>query len=154
MQFRVKDQNAARLAAYLYLRVLAGYTIDEALFEARQALFTKPVNDEDPDWGVPVLYLRSADGFLFPSPPVDARTAAVGAVVEPPTVLVQRRLGRVRGEDIGAAIGRILSGRLEIRDQIDVIEEGGRSVGVRLDVLGGPAPPVTPEESTRGEGDQ
>ncbi|RME49692.1 MAG: CHAT domain-containing protein [Chloroflexi bacterium] len=130
MQYKVRDRNAARFMAYLYARVLGGHTIDEAVFEGRQAIFTH-AGLEDRDWGVPVLYLRAADGILFPLPTAEA------GVPDSPVVVVQRRLGTVRGQDIGAKIGEMLSGRLEVRDVIDVVEAGGTSIGVEIDRLGG-----------------
>ena len=137
MQFKVLDKNAALFIAHLYTRVLGGYSIDEAVSGARRAIFVhSDKGAAERDWGVPVLYLRSPDGVLFPLPESpEEEEAAPGAV--PPTVLVQRRLGTVRGEDIGAEVDEILGGRLEVRDTIDVVEEGGRTTGVRIGRLGG-----------------
>lgn len=132
MQYKVKDQNAARFIAHLYTLVLSGYTIDEAVAKGRQAVFSH-AELEDRDWGVPVLYLRAEDGFLFPLPPQEADAK------ESPTVIVQRELGTVRGEDIGAEVDEVLGGRLEVRDKIDVVEEGGKTVGAKIGKLGGQA---------------
>jgi hypothetical protein len=57
--------------------------------------------------------------------------------VEEPLVLVQRKLGTVLGEDIGAEIDAVLSGQLEVRDAIDVVGPGGKTVGVRIGRLRG-----------------
>lgn len=130
MQYGVMDHNAARFIAHLYTRVLGGYAIDEAVSEGRLAIYTH-AGLENRDWGVPVLYLRADDGVLFPLPAVEAGSA------ESPLVVVQRRLGTVRGEDIGAVIGEMVGGRLEVRDKIRVVEPGGRSVGAKIDRLGG-----------------
>lgn len=147
MQFKVKDKNAARFMAFLYLRVLAGYSIDEAIFEGRQALFSQPLNDEDQDWGVPVLYLRAADGVLFPLPESDTAGEVADAEAESPVVRIQRRLGVVRGESIGLEVGHILSGQADIQESIDVVERGGRAVGVRIETLGGGRPAARPRRS-------
>jgi len=130
MQYGVMDNNAARLIAHLYTRVLGGYSIDEAVSEGRLAVYTH-AGLENRDWGVPVLYLRAADGVLFPVPPVEVGTS------ESPLVVVQRRLGTVRGEDVGAEIGEMLSGRLLVQEEIDVVEAGGKTVGVKIDRFGG-----------------
>jgi len=130
MQYGVLDRNAARFMAHLYTRVLGGYTVDEAVAEGRLAIYAQ-ADLENRDWGVPVLYLRAADGLLFPVPAVESGTR------EGPLVVLQRRLGSVRGEDIGAEIGQMLAGTIEIKDHIDVVEPGGRSVGLKIDRLGG-----------------
>lgn len=130
MQYKVLDSNAGNFMAHLYTRVLGGYTIDEAVFEGRQALFNES-GLEDRDWGVPVLYLRAEDGFLFPLPPTETAGGS-----EAPVVLVQRELGTVRGEDIGVEVGEMLGGRIEVRDKIDVVEKGGKTYGAKIDRLG------------------
>jgi hypothetical protein len=140
MQYKVGNVNAGTFVAHLYTRVLGGYTVDEAVFEGRLALFNQ-AGLEDRDWGVPVLYLRAEDGFLFPVPPAEA------AADEAPVVLVQRELGTVRGDDIGARVGEVISGRLEVRDRIDIVERGGSTTGVHIDRLGGrpPGNPIGPD---------
>jgi hypothetical protein len=130
MQLPLQDQNAAHFLAHLYTRVLGGYTIDEAVFEGRHSVYSH-TGLENRDWGVPALYLRAAGGVLFPIPP-----APPGAAEEP-LVLVQRKLGTVLGEAIGAEVDAILSGRLEVRDSINVVGPGGKTVGVRIGRLGG-----------------
>ncbi len=130
MHYPVQDLNAARFMAHLYTRLLGGYTIDEAVFEGRQALFSQ-AGLENRDWGLPVLYLRARDGLLFPLAPEGAGAR------ESPFVLVQRKLGQVLGEVIGAQIDAFLSGRVEVRDAIDVVGPGGKAVGVKIGTLGG-----------------
>lgn len=133
MQFKVLDKNAARFIAHLYTRVLGGYSIDDAVAAGRRAIFVhSDKGAAERDWGVPVLYLRAPDGVLFPLP-----EAPEGATpeTEPPAVLVQRRLGTVRGEDIGADIvdlDVLGDRRVEVRDTIDVVERDGRTTGVRI----------------------
>lgn len=67
-QFDIGDKNATLFASRLYLHLLSGYTVDEALFEARQAIYQKS-GLEKRDWGVPVLYLHDETGVLFPPKP-------------------------------------------------------------------------------------
>jgi hypothetical protein len=130
MQYRVQDQNAPRFIAFLYARILGGYTIDEAVFAGRQSLFTRS-GLEDRDWGVPVLYLRAADGFLFPLPPASTTSG------ESPLVRVQRTLGTVRGTEIGAEVDEAVSGKIEVIETISSVEEGGSSIGAKIGRLGG-----------------
>ncbi len=132
MQYKVQDRNASIFMAFLYARVLAGSTIDEAVFEGRQAIFTQK-GLEDWDWGVPVLYLRAEDGILFPLPSKNQDAPAQ----EGPLVLVQREIGTILGSDIGVNIDQVLGGRVEVRDTITIVEKGGRTTAVRIKQLGG-----------------
>jgi hypothetical protein len=130
MQYKMRDTNAATFMAHLYARALAGYAVDEAVFEGRLAIFNQ-ARGEERDWGVPVLYLRAADGLAFPPPPAQA------AGDEAPSVEVQRQLGAVRGESIGAEVGEVLAGQLHVSEVIDVVEQGGKATGLKLGTLGG-----------------
>jgi len=130
MQYKVRDKNAAPFLFYVYMRVLGGYTIDEAVAEARLALYTQS-GLEDRDWGVPVIYLRNQDGVLFPLPkPVPGKQ-------ESPFIRVQRELKTVKGTSIGARIKSMTAGHLEIDEKIDTVEKGGTAIGLDLGVLGG-----------------
>lgn len=70
-QFKIKDKYASLMAAELYPLLLAGYTVDEAVFQARTAIYQK-AGLEHRDWAAPVLYLHDKDGVLFPLPEADA----------------------------------------------------------------------------------
>lgn len=130
MQYKVRDKNAAPFLFYVYMRALGGYTIDEAVAEARLALYTQS-GLEDRDWGVPVIYLRNQDGVLFPLPkPVPGKQ-------ESPFIRVQRELKTVQGTSIGARIKSMTAGHLEIDEKIDTVEKGGTAIGLDLGVLGG-----------------
>lgn len=154
MQFKVLDTNAARFIAHLYTRVLGGYSIDEAVAAGRRAIFVQSDKAAaERDWGVPVLYSRAPDGVLFPLPEAsEVEAAAPGAA--PPAVRVQRRLSAVRGESIGVVVEEMLGGSIEVDEEIDVVEEGGTSIGVSIGRMGGGrgttdprARPETDEES-------
>jgi tetratricopeptide (TPR) repeat protein len=64
-QYRLQDRNAVPLAEELYRSVLSGETVDEAVYQARLALYTQS-GLENRDWGAPVLYLKVDDGVIFP----------------------------------------------------------------------------------------
>ncbi len=94
MQFEITDEAATVFSAEFYSALADGYPIDAALAEARVAVFS---DDNDVEWGTPVLYLRASDGRIFdvashPSPTVadqpvtapDAGGARVIPVVVPP----------------------------------------------------------------------
>lgn len=130
MQFKVRDKNAAPFLFYVYMRILGGYTIDEAVAAGRMAVYTQS-GLEDRDWGVPVIYLRNEDGLLFPLPkPVPGKK-------ESALVQVQQRLKTVRGDVLGARVQKMVGGILKVDQDIDVLEEGGTVTGVDLGMLGG-----------------
>lgn len=129
MQYKVRDKNAAPFLAYVYLRILGGYSIDEAVAEGRLALYTQS-GLEDRDWGVPVIYLRNPDGFLFPLP------KPVAGKEESAFIRIQRELKTVKGTSIGARIKTMTAGRLEIDEKIDTVEEGGTVIGLDLENFG------------------
>ena len=62
MQFEITDQAAITFASEFYTAVADGYPVDAALSEARIGIHS---DDNDIEWGTPVLYLRAPDGHLF-----------------------------------------------------------------------------------------
>ncbi len=72
MQYSIKDANAVAFSRRFYEALASGETIDAAVTDGRLAIF----NRSDRDWGVPVLYLRTPGGTLFPKA---ERTVAVAA---------------------------------------------------------------------------
>ena len=61
MQFEVSDDAAVEFAPALYGALAAGRPVDEAVAEARKAMYTiSPL-----EWATPVLYLRADDAHLF-----------------------------------------------------------------------------------------
>lgn len=71
MQYKIRDKNAVYFSWRFYRALAEGRTIDQAVTLGRQAIFNRGADDER-DWGVPVLYLRTdaaRDGRLFPTVP-------------------------------------------------------------------------------------
>jgi hypothetical protein len=65
MQFTLLNANAINFCKRFYRALAAGQSIDEAVTDGRRAVFS--LGDENErDWGAPVLYLRATDGVLFP----------------------------------------------------------------------------------------
>jgi tetratricopeptide (TPR) repeat protein len=62
MQFEITDEAAITLAHEFYSALADGYPVDAALAEARKAIFAQ---DNDVEWGTPVLYMRAPDGRVF-----------------------------------------------------------------------------------------
>ncbi len=130
-QFTIEDQNAGLLAAQAYPRLFARFTIDEALYEARRAIFQRSGLAQR-DWGAPVLYLGDADGVLFPPP-----SGPAAEVAADPFVRVANTFGRVLGQVVDVDVSQMSSGRLEVHDQVDVVGKGGTFTSVRIEQLGG-----------------
>ncbi|MEW5869350.1 MAG: CHAT domain-containing protein [Chloroflexota bacterium] len=62
MQFAISDQAAITFSLEFYTALAEGYPVDAALGHARKNIFAAC---SDVEWGTPVLYLRSKDGFIF-----------------------------------------------------------------------------------------
>lgn len=62
MQFEISDDAAILFAHEFYDSLARAYPVDAALGEARRAIFA---NDNEVEWGTPVLYMRAPDGRIF-----------------------------------------------------------------------------------------
>ncbi len=67
MQFTVRDDNAIAFSRRFYRALAAGQPVDAAVTDGRLAIFNR-ADESERDWGVPVLYLRTEAGVLFPEP--------------------------------------------------------------------------------------
>lgn len=63
MQFAITDQAAIILTRQFYASLAGGLPVDSALAEARRSIF---VEDNNVEWGTPVLYMRTPDGQIIP----------------------------------------------------------------------------------------
>ncbi|MFT3970953.1 MAG: CHAT domain-containing protein [Micropruina sp.] len=87
MQFEITDEAATVFSAEFYQAIADGYPIDAALAEARVAVFS---DDNDVEWGTPVLYLRASDGRIFDvadhaQPPATPPAGSQAAASQPAT---------------------------------------------------------------------
>ncbi len=73
MQYTIQDHNTIAFTRRFYRALAAGQPIDAAVSDGRIAIAS--ASESDRDWGVPVLYLRTDDGVLFPKLPQVSRTA-------------------------------------------------------------------------------
>lgn len=62
MQFEISDDAAATFARSFYQALARGYPVDAALAEVRKTIFA---DNNEMEWGTPVLYLRAPDGKIF-----------------------------------------------------------------------------------------
>ena len=148
-QFTIEDENAGLLAGRAYQLLFAGFSIDEALYEARQAIFQRS-GLTNRDWGASVLYLRDENGVLFPLPP-----RSVAEQAADPFLLVANSFKRVLGKVVDVDIEDMSAGRLEVRDQVNTVEKEGEFTSVRIKQLGGPsrASRIEPPPRRRPSGD-
>lgn len=128
-QFRIDDSSAIIVAANLYPRLLSGFSVDEALFEARQGIY-QVKGLQNTDWGVPVLYGRQGTGVLFPI------KKAQGSASQGPFGTVANTFDKIAGEASGAVVKRMRGGQISVRDKIGTVEAGGKYYGVYIDDFG------------------
>jgi len=122
MQFEITDQAAVVFGEGFYEAVAAGFPVDAALAEARKAIFA---DQNDIEWGTPVLFMRVPDGRIFevPSESVPARATrlAVGLKATPAVAY--------RGEEVTWRLGVQNLGRSPLSSLIVVNGEGRRVCG-------------------------
>jgi uncharacterized protein YqgC (DUF456 family) len=84
MQFEITDRAAIVFAGEFYSALADGLPVDSAVAEARKAIYA---DQNDVEWGTPVLFMRVADGRLFDvKPHTPIRTTSVPPQVsEAPT---------------------------------------------------------------------
>jgi hypothetical protein len=68
MQYPIRDTSATAFYQGFYRALAAGQPIDAAVTDGRLAILNRS-SEDDRDWGVPVLTMRSLDGVLFPQAP-------------------------------------------------------------------------------------
>jgi hypothetical protein len=83
MQFKVPDEAARVFAGEFYRTLAEGFPIDACVTEGRKAVMGA-VGLGRPDWGIPIVYTRAADGKLFDLP--SQTTIATQPKVLPPAI--------------------------------------------------------------------
>jgi hypothetical protein len=131
-QFDILDTNAILLSARIYPRLLSGYTIDEALSEARGAIFQQKDGFEKRDWGAVVLYLHDETGVLFQVP----EKAVDDEQGHGPFLKVANKFGQILGNVIDTVIGEVTGGRIVIKNVVDVVEKDANFTSIRIDKFG------------------
>jgi len=147
MQYPVRNSAAVTFARAFYTAVAAGQSVDEAVYGGRLALLDP--DDLSASWGIPVLYLRSSDGVLFPGlaerPSVTAEK--LRAIVELRVKSVQR--GEVTGIDLADAESlRAVVGFKPGAVAMDVgTVDGGIVTGIKVGAGQVPSSPGSPIEA-------
>jgi hypothetical protein len=139
MQYRVRDSVAIKFAQAFYTSVAAGLSVDEAVYQGRLALLDP--DDLSASWAIPVLYLRSVDGVIFPHL-TDRPSRAADALRDAVTVLVRvvKEGGEVTGLDVAdedslRALSALKLGAVNVEaDEVSGTVTGIKVGGGRKDV--------------------
>ena len=67
MQYPIPDRVALSFAREFYRALAEYYPVDAAVTEGRRAIY-QDFGSDQPDWGTPVIFMRSPDGVLFGPP--------------------------------------------------------------------------------------
>ena len=107
MQYIIPDAVSLTFAREFYRALAQYYPVDAAVAEGRRAVYMDHGSDQ-PDWGTPVIFMRSPDGVLFSPPqtrpepaaqtPTGPVTSVIGAGANLQGANVQ--IGNVAGGDI------------------------------------------------------
>lgn len=142
MQYRIRDKNAIAFSKAFYRALAAGQPIDAAVSDGRLAIFNRG-DENERDWGVPVLYLRAVDGVLFPQAvseamPISPSQAVPRATVAAAATTVDKRTLRE------AMLKAFSSDDLELlcSNVQDSLADSGIGLQVNLDVVGGNSKPM------------
>lgn len=129
-QFAIRDSNATLITTKIYPFLLTGYSIDEAVYEARKSIFqAKGVMERD--WGTPVLYLQNGVDVLFPQAGDESDRTASN-----PLVRAVIKLGDIEGEAIGAKFGNVHRGTVDADVSAGDIKKGSTFTGVEFGDIG------------------
>ena len=86
MQFEITDRAAIVFAGEFYSALADGLPVDSSVAEARKAIYA---DQNDIEWGTPVLFMRVADGRLFDvqsHPPIRPADALAAPAVTAPSI--------------------------------------------------------------------
>ncbi|MEH2154036.1 CHAT domain-containing protein [Nostoc sp.] len=137
MQYEILDNHAIAFSEIFYAALAAGLSVDEAVAAGRLAMLgqdasnqrklevvsessdSKSFSNEEPanvQWGVPVLYMRSADSIIFPR-----KTSAVAEQIRR---VIQLNIGSIKnGSDFIGLKAKRAKGSFEVISNIEVIDK-------------------------------
>jgi len=143
MQYEVLDHYAIAFSEIFYAALAAGLSVDEAVAAGRLAMLGQDasnqrkreavpelsdsnyVSNENPanvQWGVPVLYMRSADSIIFPR--------KISAVAEQIRRVIQQNIGSIQdGSSFTGLKVKRAKGSFEFVLNIEEIKGGSKSKG-------------------------
>jgi len=156
-QYAILDQCAIAFSQQFYRALAGGLSIERAVSAGRLAAYN--VDQSGRDWGVPVLYLRAADGELFQGPTsselfegaAEERVRAVARQGAEADVHVRVKEVAAGGYVLGPKVREMVSGKLSV----ELIVSGtiyGTVVGPSLVTLTGGSVHVKTQAETVGKG--
>lgn len=147
-QYSISDPCAIAFSRQFYRALVGGLPIERAVTAGRIAAYNADTGGRD--WGVPVLYLRPADGQLFEgaSDPAVREQARAAAEAQ---VHVRANEVAAGGKVLGAEVRAMLAGKLGINVEIKGTVYG-KVVGLKLDRLSGGSLNVSTSADTVGPG--
>jgi hypothetical protein len=127
-QFAIQNDAATQFSKMFYTSLAAGLSVDEAVATGRQAILgISP--EEGVEWGVPVLYMGSADGIVFPKlAERESKTATDLRRVIDQTVDTIAQGGEVVG-----IVAKRTTGGFQVTQKATTVQ--GKMVGAQLDEL-------------------
>ncbi len=148
MQYAILDEHAIGFSEAFYIALAAGLSVDEAVASGRLAMLgadasktrdisTTPEdeNKEQPNqppanvqWGVPVLYMRSADSVIFPR--------KESAKAEEIRTLIEQNIGAIRDsrDFVGIDIKEITRS-VHIKQDFKEVKNTDGFIGIKIDKL-------------------
>jgi hypothetical protein len=147
-QYSILDKSAIAFARKFYAALAGGLPLESAVQAGRIEAYN--ADKDGRDWGVPVLYLRAADGALFEGAADLAERAQVRQQAEA-NVRARVREVAAGGFLTGARVREFVSGKLNV----NVVVDGtvfGDVVGLKLDSFRGGHADVSASADTVGPG--
>jgi hypothetical protein len=128
-QYAIKDSTAIAFSQQFYQALAGGLPIERAVTAGRIGAYNKDKTGRD--WGVPVLYMRAADGKLFEGA---ADKTARERARKSAEADVNVRIGEVQAGGVvtGADLVHMLSGRMAVNVTVSGIVLGD-VVGMEVD---------------------
>ena len=147
-QYAIKDSTAIAFSQQFYQALAGGLPIERAVTAGRIGAYNKDKTGRD--WGVPVLYMRAADGNLFEGAADEAARARAQQSAEAD---VNVRVKEVQAGAVvkGAELVRMLNGRLVVNVTISGTILG-TVVGMEVEDFGGGSAKVDADIDTVGRG--
>lgn len=131
MQYAILDDAAVAFARRFYLALSAGLSLDEAMTAGRLAILSRG-KEAGVEWGVPVLYMRSGDGVIFPEMAADP---SLEALRHSQRVHVSQRVQELRDRLTGIEVGEAPHTTMEVTQEIGAVAPGGEALGARIESI-------------------
>jgi hypothetical protein len=134
-QYPIVDETALTFTRRFYGALAAGLDLDQAMSAGRLAI-VNAITGDTIEFGVPVLYLRGANGNLFPEASEDSTLEPARKQIQ---IEIQQRIEHLQGILRGAQAGAIRTGNVHVSQEIDHVDSSGSAIGVEANEMSGGA---------------